>query len=84
MGMTKKKPHGHNIGGSSKQKRRKENKGKSQISAKQIKKMTKHTSSKEKILEAIRLLDKLQDDREGFSTDWTGIRISEIKKILES
>ena len=82
--MTKKKPHGHNIGGSSKQKRRKENKGKSQISAKQIKKMTKHTSSKEKILEAIRLLDKLQDDREGFSTDWTGIRISEIKKILES
>ena len=84
MGMTKKKPHGHNIGGSSKQKRRKANKGKSQISAKQIKKMTKHTSSKEKILEAIRLLDKLQDDREGFSTDWTGIRISEIKKILES
>ena len=84
MEMTKKKPHGHNIGGSSKQKRRKENKGKSQISAKQIKKMTKHTSSKEKILEAIRLLDKLQDDREGFSTDWTGIRISEIKKILES
>ena len=82
--MTKKKPHGHNIGGSSKQKRRKENKGKSQISAKQIKKMTKHTSSKEKIEEAIRLLDKLQDDREGFSTDWTGIRISEIKKILES
>jgi len=46
--------------------------------------MTKHTSSKEKIEEAIRLLDKLQDDREGFSTDWTGIRISEIKKILES
>ena len=84
MEMTKKKPHGHKIGGSSKQKRRKENKGKSQISAKQIKKMTKHTSSKEKILEAIRLLDKLQDDREGFSTDWTGIRISEIKKILES
>ena len=84
MGMTKKKPHGHNIGGSSKQKRRKENKGKSQISAKQIKKMTKHTSSKEKILEAIRLLDKLQDDREGFPTDWTGIRIAEIKKILES
>ena len=84
MEMTKKKPHGHNIGGSSKQKRRKKNKGKSQISAKQIKKMTKHTSSKEKILEAIRLLDKLQDDREGFSTDWTGIRISEIKKILES
>ena len=82
--MTKKKPHGHNIGGSSKQKRRKENKGKSKISAKQIKKMTKHTSNKEKILEAIRLLDKLQDDREGFSTDWTGIRISEIKKILES
>jgi len=32
--MTKKKPHGHNIGGSSKQKRRRENKGKSQISAK--------------------------------------------------
>ena len=29
--MTKKKPHGHNIGGSSKQKRRKENKGKSKI-----------------------------------------------------
>jgi len=29
--MTKKKPHGHNIGGSSKQKRRKEKKGKSQI-----------------------------------------------------
>ena len=28
--MTKKKPNGHNIGGSSKQKRRKENKGKSQ------------------------------------------------------
>ena len=28
--MTKKKPHGHNIGGSAKQKRRKENKGKSQ------------------------------------------------------
>ena len=84
MGMTKKKPHGHNMGGSSKQKRRKENKGKSQISAKQIKKMTKHTSSKEKILEAIRLLDKLQVDSEGFSTDWTGIRISEIKKILES
>ena len=82
--MTKKKPHGHKIGGSSKQKRRKENKGKSQISAKQIKKMTKHTSSKEKIEEAIRLLDKLQDDREGFPTDWTGIRIAEIKKILES
>ena len=84
MEMTKKKPHGHKIGGSSKQKRRKENKGKSQISAKQIKKMTKHAISKEKILEAIRLLDKLQDDREGFSTDWTGVRISEIKKILES
>ncbi len=31
--MTKKKPRGHNIGGSSKQKRRKEKKGKSQISA---------------------------------------------------
>ena len=31
MEMTKKKPHGHKIGGSSKQKRRKENKGKSQI-----------------------------------------------------
>ena len=46
--------------------------------------MTKHTSSKEEIKEAIRLLDKLQDDREGFSTDWTGMRISEIKKILES
>ena len=29
--MTKKKPHGHNIGGSAKQKRRKVNKGKSQI-----------------------------------------------------
>ena len=29
--MTKKKPHGHNAGGSSKQKRRKENKAKSQI-----------------------------------------------------
>ena len=29
--MTKKKPHGHNIGGSAKQKRRKANKGKSQI-----------------------------------------------------
>ena len=72
MEMTKKKPHGHNIGGSSKQKRRKENKGKSQISAKQIKKMTKHTSSKEKIEEVIRLSDKLQDNREGFSTDWTG------------
>jgi len=34
MEMTKKKPHGHKIGGSSKQKRRKENNGKSQISAK--------------------------------------------------
>jgi len=33
MEMTKKKPHGHNRGGSSKQKRRKENKGKSQISS---------------------------------------------------
>ena len=31
--MTKKKPRGHNIGGSSKQKRRKEKKGKSQIKA---------------------------------------------------
>ena len=31
MEMTKKKPRGHNIGGSSKQKRRKENKAKSQI-----------------------------------------------------
>jgi hypothetical protein len=31
MEMTKKKPNGHNIGGSAKQKRRKENKGKSQI-----------------------------------------------------
>ena len=31
--MTKKKPKGHNIGGTSKQKRRKENKDKSQISA---------------------------------------------------
>ena len=29
--MTKKKPNGHNIGGSAKQKRRKENKAKSQI-----------------------------------------------------
>jgi len=35
MEMTKKKPRGHKIGGSSKQKRRKEKKGKSQISAKQ-------------------------------------------------
>jgi len=51
---------------------------------KNFRKMTKHTSSKEKIEEAIRLLDKLQDDREGFPTDWTGIRIAEIKKILES
>ena len=33
MEMTKKKPRGHNIGGSSKQKRRKERKAKSQISA---------------------------------------------------
>ena len=31
--MTKKKPRGHNIGGTTKQKRRKEKKGKSQISA---------------------------------------------------
>ena len=31
--MTKKKPNGHNFGGSAKQKRRKEKKGKSQISA---------------------------------------------------
>ena len=31
--MAKKKPHGHNIGGTSKQKRRKEKKAKSQISA---------------------------------------------------
>ena len=46
--------------------------------------MTKHSSCQKKIDEAIRLLDKLQDDREGFSTDWTGIRISEIKKVLES
>jgi len=46
--------------------------------------MTKHTSSKEKIEEAIRLLDNLQNDRDGFSTDWTGIRIAEIKKILEN
>ena len=30
MEMTQKKPHGHNIGGSSKQKRRKETNGKSQ------------------------------------------------------
>ena len=44
--------------------------------------MTKHTSSKEKIEEAIRLLDNLQNDRDGFSTDWTGIRIAEIKKNL--
>ena len=64
--MTKKKPNGHNIGGSYKQKRRKENKGKSQTSAKQIKKMTEHTSSKEKIEEAIQLLDKLQDNRKDF------------------
>jgi len=28
--------------------------------------MTKHTSSKEKIEEAIRLLDKLQDDEKDF------------------
>ena len=33
MEMTKKKHRGHNIGGSYKQKRRKENKDKSQISA---------------------------------------------------
>ena len=46
--------------------------------------MTKHITSKEKIKEAIRLLDKLQDDREGFPTDWTGIRLAEIKKVLES
>ena len=45
--------------------------------------MTKHSSCQKKIEEAIRLLDKLQDDREGFPTDWTGIRITEIKKILE-
>ena len=31
--MTKKLPRGHNIGGTTKQKRRKEKKGKSQISA---------------------------------------------------
>jgi len=31
--MTKKKPQGHKIGGSAKQKRRKANKGKSQISS---------------------------------------------------
>jgi len=31
--MAKKLPRGHNIGGTTKQKRRKENKGKSQISA---------------------------------------------------
>ena len=36
MEMAKKKPHGHNIGGSSKQKRRKEKKGKSQISQEKI------------------------------------------------
>ena len=29
--MPKKKPHGHNSGGTTKQKRRKENKGKSKI-----------------------------------------------------
>jgi len=46
--------------------------------------MTKHIANGKKIEEAIRLLDKLQDDREGFPTDWTGIRIAEIKKILES
>jgi len=46
--------------------------------------MTKHTSSKEKIEEAIRLLDKLQDDRDVFPTDLTGIRLAEIKKVLES
>ena len=45
--------------------------------------MTKHIANGEKIKEAIRLLDKLQDDREGFPTDWTGVRIAEIKKILE-
>ena len=42
--------------------------------------MTKHTSSKKKIEEAIRLLDNLERDREGFPTDWTGIRVAEIKK----
>ena len=46
--------------------------------------MTKHSSCQKKIDEAIRLLDKLQDDREGFPTDWTGIRISEIKEVLKS
>ena len=46
--------------------------------------MTKHASSKKKIEEAVRLLDKLQYDREGFPTDWTGIRLAEIKKVLES
>ena len=46
--------------------------------------MTKHMSSGEKIKEAILLLDNLERDREGFSTDWTGTRIAEIKKILES
>ena len=46
--------------------------------------MTKHIANGEKIKEAIRLLDKLQDDREGFPTDWTGIRLAEIKKVLES
>ena len=45
--------------------------------------MTKHIANGEKIKEAIRLLDNLERDREGFSTDWTGIRIAEIKKILE-
>ena len=45
--------------------------------------MTKHHANTEKIKEAIRLLDNLERDREGFSTDWTGIRIAEIKKILE-
>ena len=36
MEMAKKKPRGHNIGGSSKQKRRKEKKGKSQIAQEKI------------------------------------------------
>ena len=46
--------------------------------------MTKHIANGEKIKEAILLLDNLERDREGFSTDWTGTRIAEIKKILES
>ena len=45
--------------------------------------MTKHIANGEKIKVAIRLLENLERDREGFSTDWTGTRIAEIKKILE-